>query len=998
MLLTRGCCLFVLCVILVLYSGRVHGKRSPAQIRELINNHNVHGSHSSIISLSEQTIKEYGSLDIDDEYPSLYSYYGVALHYSQRTDDAIDAFKRVVVRFVNDTRSWINLGEQYGQVFRIAEAFEVYSIALEKGDISALPRLMRIMAWGGIWKDFDKVVSTIEKEAKKCHEDEYKSKCVIDSASGFEYTDLPGYITKYLEMYNPNSRSSPFKVDLNKIAGLWTDMVGGARYVKPKPVLPSAAAGAAASSTAAFSLPAKKPEKKESKFKFLNNIINKRILNNVVPTATDTPARQQVKSSPAVPEPVHVPVRDPNSAAVSPTGVKRRLKIGVISSDFGVHPVATLFRGVLQYLNDNHNLELEIFAFSVKSEMSWWGHNISGTIEHFVPLYLYRNTQDAAAAIAATGVEILIDLNGHTKDSGLPILSHRPAPIQMTFLGLPTTSGSAFIDFIIGDRVSNPGEQVDQYVEKLALMQNCYISNDYAALRGKVLDLTGRLRCPRENLTSSIDLTYIQPVSPEAPKNTNKPARFLLGTLSNFQKINPDIFHVWMNIMRRFPSSVFAMVAFEGSHIALDWSKNYTKMYGIKETRVGGTKQAPWFNHIMQKTAFDLLFDTMSKNGHTTGLDAVWGGVPLVSLAGGSSMSKRASESIATALEVDYDLLSYSLKEYEDLAYDLLKNERKMRLVREQMERARSTSRLFDTAAWTREFANLLEASWDSVHIALNKTTVPVPSIFANDNAVVTPKYHIFASSERNPRHRPMKAVSVRQSDDMGFDIGGDYRQVHGDLHIVSELNKKKSARAQQKYRNMAKHRSKRAATGESSPEGDSGVGGNPVLRRQKMRQLEEQRQKAATSSGSSGVTSAQQQTSEPSSTSSFSTLFEYAPIPDEVYDAEYIMLNIGGTKKAPGWFNVNAQAQSFGGAASQRGEVQIFRQMDDLVGIEDSTVAAVYSSHTLEHASFGDGKMAKTLAGKYLCVMCGVCCCVRGVLWCDASYVVCLLICMLIY
>jgi len=930
--------LSVLCALL-LFVVTVQGKKSPSEIRRLINNHNIHGSHSSIISLSEQTIKEHGTLDIDDIYPSLYSYYGVALHYSQRTDDAINAFKHVVTRYVNDTRSWINLGEQYGQTFKIAEAFEAYSVALNKGDIAALPRIIRIMAWGGIWKDFDKVVATIEREAKNCHDDEYRSKCVIDSASGFEYTDLPGYITKYLEMYNPNSRSSPFKVDLDKVAGLWDDMLGGTPTTKQKPALAAPPKDISQNS---------KKDKPESKFKFLNNIINKRILNNIVPTENENVVTET---------PAPTPLPDSNSAAVSPSGVKRRLKIGVISSDFGVHPVATLFRGVLQYLTENHNLELEVFAFSVKSEMSWWGHNVSDTIEHFVPLYLYRNTQDAAAAIAATGVEILIDLNGHTKDSGLPILSHRPAPIQMTFLGLPTTSGSAFIDFIIGDRVAIPGEQADQFVEKLLLMQNCYISNDYAALRGKVLDLTGRLRCPRENLTSSEDLTYIQPISPRAPRNTKKPARFLLGTLSNFQKINPDIFHVWMNVMRRIPSSVFTMVAFEGSHIALNWSKNYTKMHGIKATRMASTVQAPWFNHIMQKTAYDLLFDTMSKNGHTTGLDAVWGGVPLVSLAGGSSMSKRASESIATALETDYNLLSYSLKEYEDLAYDLLKNERKMRVVREQMERARSSSRLFDTSAWTREFANVLEASWDSVHISLNKTIAAVPGTNSNDNAVVTPKYHVFASSDRNPMRRPMKAVPVRQSDDMGFDIGGDYRQVHGDLYIVEEMNKRGAKRAQQRYRNLAKTKKK--------VKSETSVGGNPVLRRQKMRQLNDQKEKltdSATTSGAAGGTAA---AASDAAVSDAAVEFEYVPIPDEVYDADYIMLNVGGTKKASGWFNVNAQAQSFGGAASHRGEVQIFRQMDDLMGIEDNSVAAVYSSHTLEHASFGDGKMAKTLAGR---------------------------------
>ena len=173
---------------------------------------------------------------------------------------------------------------------------------------------------------------------------------------------------------------------------------------------------------------------------------------------------------------------------------------------------------------------------------SWWGENITATVEHYITIS-NRNTFDAAKEIAKYGIEILIDLNGHTLHSGLPLMSHRPAPVQMSFLGLPTTSGAPFIDYYIGDIVSLPAEHRDHFTEKLILMPPCYIANDYAQMRGDVLSYTGQARFPRERLNSDEDITK---------------ATLLFGTLSNFQKMDPLIFTVWANILRRSSHDIFS--------------------------------------------------------------------------------------------------------------------------------------------------------------------------------------------------------------------------------------------------------------------------------------------------------------------------------------------------------------------------------------------------------------------------------------------------------
>ena len=92
-------------------------------------------------------------------------------------------------------------------------------------------------------------------------------------------------------------------------------------------------------------------------------------------------------------------------------------------------------------------------------------------------------------------------------------------------------------------------------------------------------------------------------------------------------------------------------------------------MAGISPERVAISQQVPWVEHIQSKTALDMILDTCSKNGHTTGLDGVWAGVPTVSLGGGATMPARAAESIAAGLDSTIGV-AYSLKEYEDKVYE----------------------------------------------------------------------------------------------------------------------------------------------------------------------------------------------------------------------------------------------------------------------------------------------------------------------------------------
>ena len=433
----------------------------------------------------------------------------------------------------------------------------------------------------------------------------------------------------------------------------------------------------------------------------------------------------------------------------------RRLKVGFMSADFGVHPVAQLVRGLFQFINTSR---IEVYCFSLQSKVSWWGQNISETVDHFIWLQ-NMNTFDAAREISRLGVEILIDLNGHTMHSGLAIMTHKPSPLQMSFLGLPTTTAAGFIDYYIADSIAVPPEQQHHYSEQLVLMSDCYIANDYAQIQGDVLKFTGEHRAPREALKSTVALTD---------------ASFLFGTLSNSQKMDPAIFTVWMNILRRFPGSHLAIVEHAGSGVYMPHLHANGRSFGIDTQRLVGLKQAPWIDHLYGKTSFDLILDTTTKNGHTTGLDGVWAGVPTISLAGGTEAPARAAESIAVTLESTLGL-AFSLKEYEDLAFAFAaknrkhrkKNlwyrkptstathvessttgssssgsstdnvvetvesesdgERRLRLWREQIDSLRTVSNLFDMPRYEQQFTRLLQGTWELAHLSRMKSAFQPP-------------------------------------------------------------------------------------------------------------------------------------------------------------------------------------------------------------------------------------------------------------------------------
>lgn len=147
--------------------------------------------------------------------------------------------------------------------------------------------------------------------------------------------------------------------------------------------------------------------------------------------------------------------------------------------------------------------------------------------------------------------------------------------------------------------------------------------------------------------------------------------------------------------MTRFAGSKLVTVEYAGADSALPNIRLSSLAQGVTPDRLVLSPQAPWVDHLQAKTALDMILDTSSKNGHTTGLDGIWAGVPTMVLGGGATMPARAAESIAVALESSIGV-AYSQKEYEDKVFEFAADQYKLRTWRAHVERQRTLSGLFD--------------------------------------------------------------------------------------------------------------------------------------------------------------------------------------------------------------------------------------------------------------------------------------------------------------
>ena len=454
------------------------------------------------------------------------------------------------------------------------------------------------------------------------------------------------------------------------------------------------------------------------------------------------------------------------------TTEKKVLRIGFISSDFGVHPVSSLIRGLLQELapttfnNNNNNIISHVYVLS--NEPSWWLTNITNMYNNydallespsFIRLLYGMSHSQRVAVLQNDRLDVLIDLNGWTMHSGLELLTERVALVHATFLGYSMTTGANFVDFYIADSVTAKVEKSkDSFVERLLMTQGSFFANDYVGLQSHVVLTDNSDALIRKGAEKTITTTNVHNVllpkhetSSDASNgdgdngNDNgevitlralflqKIPPVIYACFSDFRKMDPTVFDSWMNILRMEPRSLLWMIKHHKLDTAVTRLKAEAAARGISPYRIIVTSKEPWIHHIVTKRVADVVLDTRRSNGHTSNADALWGGVPVLTVEG-ERMGTRVTSSFLHSLTNEKDslrgLITRSMKSYEQVASSLASSKhlhregvgrtasatrsgsRLLRGLRKQLKRKRiERGRLFDTKSYAYMFTNRMKTA-----------------------------------------------------------------------------------------------------------------------------------------------------------------------------------------------------------------------------------------------------------------------------------------------
>lgn len=346
-----------------------------------------------------------------------------------------------------------------------------------------------------------------------------------------------------------------------------------------------------------------------------------------------------------------------------------KIRIGYFSADFHNHATSYLMAELFE-LHDKDKFELFGFSFGPlkNDEMR---QRLEKSFNKFIEVG-DKTDIDIARLSRSLHIDIAVDLKGFTQDARTAIFSYRAAPIQVNYLGYPGTMGAEYIDYIIADKTLIPLESQSSYSEKVVYLPNSYQVND-------------RKRVIAEKIFSRKELGL-----PDTG--------FVFCSFNNSYKILPSMFNSWMRILKAVEGSVLWL--FEDNNLASENLKNEAQKRGVDSSRLIFSKRMPLPDHLARHQQADLFLDTFPYNAHTTASDALWAGLPLLTLMG-ESFASRVAASLLHSMDLP-ELVTFSQDEYEALAIELANNPVILDGLKKKLINNRLTTPLFDTPSFTR--------------------------------------------------------------------------------------------------------------------------------------------------------------------------------------------------------------------------------------------------------------------------------------------------------
>jgi predicted O-linked N-acetylglucosamine transferase (SPINDLY family) len=384
-------------------------------------------------------------------------------------------------------------------------------------------------------------------------------------------------------------------------------------------------------------------------------------------SASDDPALQLLAAQRFVHDRVPKPPAQPLHELVARR--EGRLRIGYLSGDLCLHAVGLLTPELFE-LHDRERFEVFAFDWS-REDGTPQRARLVKAFDHVIRINAMSD-EAAARLIAGCGIDILVDLQGLTSGARPAVLGHRPAPVQVSYLGFPGTSGLPGVDWIVADRFVMPESLQPYMTERPLYLNRCYQVSDRQ----------------REIAPLPLRATYGLPED-----------AFVFCSFNNNFKFTQDVFASWMRILAAVPGSVLWLLADN------DWAREnmgqQADAAGVARERLVFAPRVGPAEYLARFQLADLMLDTFPYNAGTTASDALWMGTPIVTLSGRTYISRMAG-SLLTHVGLP-DLVTETLAEYERLAIQLGKNPLRVASYKRYLRESGRSSSLFDVPGLVRD-------------------------------------------------------------------------------------------------------------------------------------------------------------------------------------------------------------------------------------------------------------------------------------------------------
>jgi predicted O-linked N-acetylglucosamine transferase (SPINDLY family) len=358
---------------------------------------------------------------------------------------------------------------------------------------------------------------------------------------------------------------------------------------------------------------------------------------------------------------------------------RKKIRIGYVSGEFREQATAILMAG----LYEQHDREkFEVIALDNTGAASGaMRQRLEKAFDRMIDISVLSD-EAAAARIRAEEIDILVNLNGYFGKPRMGVFARRPAPIQVNYLGFPATLGASYIDYILADGIVIPPGEEKFYDEQVVRLPASYQANDN---KGRAIG-----------------------AAPSRAEAGLPATGFVFANFNNSYKLTPDVFAGWMRILKASEGSVLWLL--EARPPFAENLARQAKAQGVDPARIVYAPDLPPQQHLARLGLADLFLDTLPYNAHTTASDALWAGVPLLTLRG-TTFPGRVAASLLTAAGMP-ELVTETQADYEALAVTLAGDAKALAALKVKLAQNRDTCALFDTETFARHIESAYARMW----------------------------------------------------------------------------------------------------------------------------------------------------------------------------------------------------------------------------------------------------------------------------------------------